>query len=30
LNEAELRLLILHNFFPIFAVRQAFRWAELK
>uniref|UniRef100_A0A1I8B8Q3 Nuclear receptor domain-containing protein n=1 Tax=Meloidogyne hapla TaxID=6305 RepID=A0A1I8B8Q3_MELHA len=30
LNEAELRLLVLHNFFPIFAVRQAFRWAELK
>uniref|UniRef100_A0A183CG68 Nuclear receptor domain-containing protein n=1 Tax=Globodera pallida TaxID=36090 RepID=A0A183CG68_GLOPA len=30
LSEFELRMLVLHNFFPMFAVRQAFRWSELK
>ena len=28
--ESDLRLLLLRNFFPIFAVKQAFRWAELR
>lgn len=26
LGELELRMLVLHNFFPMFAVRQAFRY----
>ncbi|KAL3119057.1 hypothetical protein niasHT_003840 [Heterodera trifolii] len=30
LSDFELHTLVLHNFFPMFAVRQAFRWSELK
>uniref|UniRef100_A0A915CYX4 Uncharacterized protein n=1 Tax=Ditylenchus dipsaci TaxID=166011 RepID=A0A915CYX4_9BILA len=28
--QSDLRVLLLRNFFPIFAVKQAFRWAELR
>lgn len=30
LAEADLRSLLLRNFFPMIAVKHAFRWAEVK